>query len=294
MRLTATKANGERGMALVAVLLFLTMLAGLAAAIARDTRALALGAANVDRGAKARAALTAARTVGVAALKKGDVPKSGRLVWRQGDVDVALVIEAEGGKLDLNVAPIELLDALANAAAPGAPERAAKLAGAIVDWRDPNDLVQLQGAEAPDYRAEHAPYGPANGPFIHTGELRAVLGVDPDLWARLKPAVTVATGREDVDGAAAGPLVERALGGTERSDEKREDDTATDSADPTETDAAEFLLDSSGLYTIDAQVGLKSGFKARERTLVWLDGPNTKKGFEVMQIESGLLPRDPP
>ncbi len=294
MRLT-TKGSGERGMALVVVLLFLAMLAGLAAGIARDTRALALGAANVDRGARARAALVAARTVGVAALKRGDVPEDGRLAWRQGDTEIALVIEAEGGKLDLNAAPIELLDALTNAAVPGAPDRAAELAGAIIDWRDANDLVQLQGAEAPDYRAERAPYGPANGPFHHTGELRAVLGVDPALWARLKSAVTVATGREDVDSAAAGPLVERALGGIERPDDEGEgEDDAGGAADPSETDAAEFLLDPSGLYTIDAQATLQSGFKARERTLVWLDGPNTRKGFEVMQVESGLLPRGLP
>lgn len=67
----------------------------------------------------------------------------------------------ENGKINLNLADVALLSAFLKAL--GEDEaQARQLAGAIVDWRDEDSLLQPGGgAEAPDYAAAGLPYGPA-------------------------------------------------------------------------------------------------------------------------------------
>ena len=54
----------------------------------------------------------------------------------------------------------------------------------ILDWRDPDDLTRMHGAEEKDYKAKGLTYRPANGPFNVMSELLLVMGVTPDrFWA---------------------------------------------------------------------------------------------------------------
>src|SRR3546814_5898664 len=74
----------------------------------------------------------------------------------------------------------------------GADEATAdRVAAAITDWRDADDLRRPQGAEWQDYAAAGSRYRPRNGPFVALGELRAVAGMTPGLHAAVAPLMTL-------------------------------------------------------------------------------------------------------
>lgn len=51
----------------------------------------------------------------------------------------------------------------------------------ILDWRDPDDLARLEGAESDYYAALRPPYLPKNGFFEYPEELLFVRGISPEL-----------------------------------------------------------------------------------------------------------------
>lgn len=101
----------------------------------------------------------------------------------------------EAARLNLNSIPREQLATLIELAQgeEGFDEvQRDQLADAILDWRDPDDLVRLNGAEDPDYFAAERPFGARDGPFRSVDELQQVLGMTPALYRRLAPHLTVA------------------------------------------------------------------------------------------------------
>ncbi len=77
----------------------------------------------------------------------------------------------EGGKLNLNTATLEMLQAL--------PGMSIELAAAIVDWRDTDSDLTPYGAESETYAALNPAYTAKNGPFETVDELRLVYGALP-------------------------------------------------------------------------------------------------------------------
>lgn len=70
----------------------------------------------------------------------------------------------------------------------GVPETAARhIAAASADWADSDDLPAPEGAEDAAYAGAERPYRPGNTLFAEVSELRAVAGVTPHLYARLRP-----------------------------------------------------------------------------------------------------------
>jgi general secretion pathway protein K len=70
----------------------------------------------------------------------------------------------------------------------GTPESdARRIAEAAADWADSDNLPGPAGAEDEAYAAGPAPYRTGNTFFAEPGELRAVAGMTPDLYARLRP-----------------------------------------------------------------------------------------------------------
>jgi len=61
-------------------------------------------------------------------------------------------------------------------------EEADQVTDALLDWRDPDDLVRSAGAEADFYRQEGLSYKPADGPFKSLTEMLLVRGVSPELF----------------------------------------------------------------------------------------------------------------
>lgn len=69
------------------------------------------------------------------------------------------------------------------------PEIANRVAAALVDWVDADDMPSSGGAEDAYYRGLATPYLAANARLQDVSELRAVAGVTPELYARLRPWV---------------------------------------------------------------------------------------------------------
>ena len=119
-------------------------------------------------------------------------------VWPFGGGRVWVSIQDEGGKIDLNAAPDELLRGLFLSV--GLDEDAsAALVDAIVDFRDKDDLHRLNGAEDRDYADAGLPYGAKDAPFEAVEELQQVLGMTRQIYQRVAPALTVHSGRRGID-----------------------------------------------------------------------------------------------
>jgi general secretion pathway protein K len=187
----------QRGVALILVLWLTVMLTVIAGSFAYGMRNEALAARNTLSWAQARSLADGAihRTVFELLRPKvsPDVWASDGAVrvWEQDGARVAVSAIDESGKIDLNTAPDALLKGLLMAAGELDESGAARLADAIGDWKDADDLRRPNGAEAADYKAAGSPYLPANALFETVPELQRVLGMTPALYARLADNLTV-------------------------------------------------------------------------------------------------------
>lgn len=205
----------ERGVVLVAALWISVLLAIIASAALSGSTADRRIAANLHERARARALADAGVNQALYALLVPEAapswPLDGSAVTMEIEGQaVRVAIRDEVGRIDLNAAPEELLQALFRSL--GLPAReAGRIADSVADWRDRDGLRRLNGAEAGDYVAAGLPRRPADGPFGEVEELALVLGVTPELAARARPALTVLSGRPAVDPRTAPPEVLRAL-----------------------------------------------------------------------------------
>ncbi|HRL06367.1 MAG TPA: type II secretion system minor pseudopilin GspK, partial [Brevundimonas diminuta] len=65
--------------------------------------------------------------------------------------------------------------------------RMAAVAAALTDWMDGDDEVSAQGAEDAAYASRPTPYRTGGVMLAEVSELRAVAGVDDELYRRLRP-----------------------------------------------------------------------------------------------------------
>jgi general secretion pathway protein K len=119
-----------------------------------------------------------------------------------GDASVVIALNDVAGLVDLNAASLGLLEWLLRGLGV-APERAAALAAAIVDFRDEDDIPGVNGAESAAYRAAGLAHGPKNAPFETVTELDQVFGMDFALFSRLRPVTTVYSRQPGIDAAVA-------------------------------------------------------------------------------------------
>jgi DNA uptake protein ComE-like DNA-binding protein len=98
------------------------------------------------------------------------------LLGRSADKDASepvFALQDEAGKLNLNTATREMLEAL--------PGMTPELAAAIIDWRDPDDEISADGAESETYLARDPPSMAKNAPFESVDEVRLLNGADARL-----------------------------------------------------------------------------------------------------------------
>lgn len=168
----------------------------------------------------------------------------------------------ESGKVDLNVADLQLLIALIQALGVDVA-RAARLAGAIIDWRDTDHLVSPGGAEDSDYAAAGLPYGAKDNPFQSIAELRLVLGMDRDLYRRMLPNITIYSGNLQPEIRYAPVPVLTALG----------QDVAVVLAKRQQLSPSDVSKQmGSGTYSIESKVRLAQGREAVLRAVVRMGG----------------------
>ncbi len=202
----------DRGFALLIVLWAVVLLALLATQLMAAGRTELQLAANLRSAAAAEAAADGAVQEAVFHLLNPADPWPADGAERSLRVPggrAVLRMEDEAGKINPNTASPELLRALLRRAGAGG-RTADDIAAAIVDWRFPSNQGQPGGAKDVQYRAAGREYGPAGAPFRSLAELGAVLGMTPELLARLAPNVSVLTDT-DPDLSASPPLVRQAI-----------------------------------------------------------------------------------
>jgi len=208
--------RSDEGLALLGVLLVLTVLTLLAMSLTNAARQEIVSSSDRWRRAEAEALAEAALHRAIFGLID-PLPGS---AWRPDgaersftfvDREILIRISDETAKIDLNAADVTLLANLFKAVGLE-DEEADALADRIADWRDADDLVRLNGAEARAYRAEGLHVEPRNAPFETIDEVRRVMGMSHALYDCIKPALTVYSGRARVNFRAAPPLVRKALG----------------------------------------------------------------------------------
>lgn len=131
--------------------------------------------------------------------------------WQFGGAQLQLSLLSESAKVDINQADAGLLAALMQQLG-AEPQQAQRLAAAIVDWRDSDELPQPLGAEKADYAAAGLPYGPSNDAFASLEELRRVLAMPAPLFQAMRPHLTLWTQRSQPEPMLASDVVLRAMG----------------------------------------------------------------------------------
>lgn len=186
----------SRGVILVTVLWVLVLLSLIASNLSLGSRSFSRQVFNAEQGT--RAALAADAGISWALWSLQQPGMAGWLADGEAhrmmldEFEIVVVLQDESGKLDLNAAPSELLDALLVPMLEDSRQRAA-LVAAIEDWRDSDDLVRLNGAEIEQYQAAGRDIGPANRAFENLSELQGVLGMTPEIYRALAQQLTLVT-----------------------------------------------------------------------------------------------------
>jgi len=208
----------ERGWALISVLWTTAMLAMMAAA----TQDLTVTSVRAERRALTRAHLDedldAATIRAILALDDARPGSRCRIdsqpfpVTFEG-VTMVVTVQDEDGKFDLNQADDDTLAPLFQSV--GVDQKTATiLADRIVEWRteaDSDDTHTLHGGTDADYAAAGLPWRPRHDDFQSVSEVRLVLGMTPQIYQRVRPALTVYSRNDSPDEDVAPRYVLNAL-----------------------------------------------------------------------------------
>ena len=260
------------GAALLLVLWIIVLLTGLIAVFALTARTEGMQGRYLGRSVIARGAAEAG--VDVAAMHLQGLDPAQRWIpdGRANQFDfeghrVQVRVVDEGGKIDLNFATPELLVGLLTAV--GVEQgRARSLSGAIQDWRDEDELVNLEGgAEDPQYGAAKLPYGAKDRPFEALSELRLVLGMDAALYQKLQPYVTLFSGQARPDPAYAAAPVLQALGMT-----PEQVTQAMDQRQANTQPGTPLAAPGSGTYSISSRAARPDGTRVQVQAAIRMGG----------------------
>ncbi len=280
-----------RGAALVLVLWLTMLLATLIVAFILSAGVESMQGKVLSKGAAAQEIARAGVEYALVRVGQSDPATQwlpdGRLYrWNYAGSVVAIRIVDETGKVDLNQAEAPLLSALVRAVG-GDPGVADQLAAAILDWRDSDPLTQpAGGAEDPEYAAAGLPYGAKDAPFESVAEVEQVLGMTPELYARLEPSLTLFSGRPQPDPAYAQAAVLTALGLDPAQYEARRRGSVA--ALPGQA----LVGGGTGTYSIQSHVRTAEGREATSRTVVRAGGgPVPGSVYTTLRWEEAAAPR---
>ncbi|MEL1266138.1 type II secretion system minor pseudopilin GspK [Pseudoxanthomonas putridarboris] len=280
----------QRGAALLLVLWLVALLTALIGAFALTARMEALQGRVASRGSVAQEVARAGMEYALARVADQNPETrwlpNGRLYrWRFDGSEVQVRMVDETGKVDLNQADLALLARLLQAVG-APPESSERLAGAIVDWRDGDALSQpAGGAEDDDYAAAGRDYGAKDAPFETIAEVEQVLGMTPEIYARLAPYLTIYSGRAQPDPTfAQGPvLVAMGLDAEAWLAQRNAQDVAGN---------PQLVGFSSGTYSIESRARMADGREAAIRTVVRAGAsPVPGSVYTLLRWEEGAAPQ---
>ena len=255
--------NRSQGIALISVLWLLVLLTTIAVALTTTVRSEIRAVGNTVEMTRAKYAAEAGVELGVLNLLVPQVqrhPTDGSVrELAIGDIALRIATLDEAGRIDLNYASAEVLAALMTQSGVEM-DRASAIADAILDWRDADDMRRLNGAEDTEYRMAGRGYGAADDSFYSVNELQQVLGMEPDIFAAIEPALTVYSGLAGSNPQLASPQVASAIA---------------------ELPAAQ--TNASGLsYTIFVEATTTEGIKSRVAATVALVPGNAGRPYQVL------------
>lgn len=193
----------QKGLALVIVLWVLSLLTIMAGSFALSMRRETSIIEGIRNNAQAMAIAGSGIAMAEMMLLNPDQNKRWRAdgsIYQIDSVDTRVRVQllSEAGKIDINNADQTLLQGLM-AQAPVDAEQQTRIVNAILDWRDQDDLVHLNGAEKKEYQDAGLSYQPRNNPFQSIEELQLVLGMNESVYKWIEALVTVYSGQQQVD-----------------------------------------------------------------------------------------------
>lgn len=269
-----------RGAALLLVMWLILLLSGLVAGYAAAARIESMQGNGLARGAAAREAARAGVEYAAARMLDPDPKRRWAADGRDyrfpfDGAQVEIAVRDEAGKIDLNAANHDLLSKFFVAL--GEQRDAAdRMAGAIMDWRDPDSLTQpAGGAEDADYAAAGLAWGAKDAQFETVAELEQVLGMRPALFAAAAQHLTVYSGSATPDPYSADGIVLQAMG--------------ADRPEPVDPDAPP--LAGSGTYSIESRARLADGRRAHVSVILRLGGNGLPgSAYTPLRWQDGATP----
>lgn len=284
-----------RGAALLLVLWLIVLLTALVGAFALTAKIEHLQGRVLHRGLVAQQAARAGIEYAITRAAQDDprrqwLPDGRDYSWSFGDAALTIRLVDESGKVDLNQADMVLLTTLFTVVG-SEQEPATRLASAILDWRDADPLSQpAGGAEDPDYASAGRIYGAKDAMFESVAEVEQVLGMTPDLYAKVEPHLTVFSGRSQPDPAFASSEVLRAMGmdAEQVLAQRRVQDPAHDLPG----EGPSIVGSNSGTYSIESRARLRDGRIAILRAVVRTGGNGLPgSAYTALRWEEGASPR---
>lgn len=209
----------QAGLALVLVIWILSLLTIMAGSFALTMRRETTVISAVKDSAETLAAAESGVIVARQMLMSSDPEKQ----WKADgtlyqvffeDAEIRVRVMSERGKIDINKADEGLLTKLIQSLSLEMDQQQA-LVSAIMDWRDSDDLIHINGAEKDEYADAGLSYQPFNREFQFIEELQLVLGMNSEFYRKLLPLITVHSGAAQVDMQLASEEVRAVLSGSE-------------------------------------------------------------------------------
>jgi general secretion pathway protein K len=205
--------RNERGLALVSVLWGISLLSLIAGALMSSGVLSRHMERNAWNRVRAEALIQAAINRAVLGLMDARTDQRWRIdgteqTFTFQGADVIVRIEDEFGKIDLNASDSDAFRRLFRSTGVE-PSLADALAERMLEWRTAGDGHGVNSGGDADYRSARLSYLPRHGAFQSVDELKLVLGMTPELFARVEPAITVYSQRPffDLNVAPSGALL---------------------------------------------------------------------------------------
>lgn len=272
--MNSTSTTHSKGFALITVLWIIAFLAVIAGSVSYQARASLGLATNIVAGFKTKHAAEGTLLLTIDKLIKRDELQSFKLnksnfSYELDDLIVSVEVVDESGKIDLNLASVDLIRSLFFSV--GVDEKvSSSIADAIADWRDKDNLKRAVGAEDQDYAAKGLLYEAKDDEFDSIEELSLVLGVTPEIFNRVKPFVTVYAQDIGVNTDLASSTVRKAV----------QNVIGTSNSEETSSD---YISSTGGLiYTLRAKATAPSGMSTIITSIVRLQRGNTFEPFAIL------------
>ena len=273
----------QSGMALVIVIWVLSLLTIMAGSFAltmrRETTVISALKDNAETLSVAETGLTIVQKMLFLADKDKRWLTDGSIYQMQFQgAEIRVRLFSEQGKIDINKANEALLMKMMGATFEEL-DKQEELVAAIIDWRDNDDQVNINGAEKQQYEDAGLTYQPANKEFQLIEEIQMVLGMNDTIFQQIKPLITVYSGKAKVDLDVASKEVLQIITGSdlESSDDNNQqelDNSETppidsESSEQEQIDVEETSNATNSIYTIisqarfyaDAEVGIRVTIK---------------------------------